>query len=77
MAYERVNGAWPEGTNDGRDLKPTPQEALAGAKRLYRKAFGRPYKGKFIIATGNGRTTKGNLGLDRFCGHAYIDGAAW
>ena len=60
MAYERVNGAWPEGTNDGRDLKPTPQEALAGAKRLYRKAFGRPYKGKFILATGNRRTWYGS-----------------
>lgn len=50
--YQSVNGAWPEGTHDGRDLKPTPQEALAGAKRLYRKAFGRPFKGKLKLTSG-------------------------
>jgi hypothetical protein len=52
MAYESVNGAWPEGTNDGRDIVPTPQEALAGARRLYRKAFGRPFKGKMKLTSG-------------------------
>lgn len=59
MAYESVNGAWPAGTNDGRSLKPTPQEALAGFKRLFRKAMGRPYRGKLILATGNRRTWYG------------------
>jgi len=60
MAYERVNGAWPEGTNDGRNIKPTPQEALIGFRRLWRKAFGKPYKGKLILASGNRRTWYGS-----------------
>jgi hypothetical protein len=50
--YQSVNGAWPEGTNDGRDIKPTPQEALAGAKRLYRIAMGRPFRGKIQLTSG-------------------------
>lgn len=54
--YQSVNGAWPEGTNEGRALKPTPQEALSGARRLYRKAFGRPFKGKMKLTSG-GRYT--------------------
>lgn len=62
MAYESVNGAWPAGTNDGRDLKPTPQEAIAGFRRLYRIAFGRPYRGKIILASGNRRTWYGGPG---------------
>lgn len=60
MAYENVNGMWPAGTNDGRDLKPTAQEAIAGFRRLYRKAFGRPYRGKLILASGNRRTWYGS-----------------
>ena len=51
--YQSVNGRWPEGTNDGRDLKPTPQEAVAGAKRLYRIAMGRPWKGPVKLTSGN------------------------
>lgn len=54
--YAGVNGRWPEGTRDGRDLKPTPQEALAAAKRLYRKATGKPYAGTFVLTSGNRRT---------------------
>ena len=50
--YQSVNGAWPEGTNEGRDLKPTPQEAMSGARRLYRKAFGRPFKGTMKLTSG-------------------------
>jgi hypothetical protein len=50
--YQSVNGAWPEGTREGRDLKPTPQEALSGARRLYRKAFGRPFKGTMKLTSG-------------------------
>lgn len=53
MAYEHVNAAWPAGTNDGRDLKPTPQEAVSAAKRLYRFAMKRPFKGKVKLTSGN------------------------
>lgn len=56
MAYESVNQSWPEGTNDGRDLKPTPQEALAGAKRLYRIAMGKPWTGPVKITSGRNYT---------------------
>lgn len=52
MAYESVNGQWPEGTNEGRSIKPSPQEAIAGAKRLYRIAFGRPFRGKMKLTSG-------------------------
>jgi hypothetical protein len=58
--YESVNGAWPAGTRDGRDLKPTPQEAIAGFRRLFRKAFGRPYRGKLILTSGSRRTWYGS-----------------
>lgn len=51
--YHSVNGAWPEGTNDGRDIKPTPQEAMSAAKRLYRFAMKRPFKGKVKLTSGN------------------------
>jgi hypothetical protein len=47
--YERVNGAWPVG-----DLpKPSGQEAVAGAKRLYRHFMGRAWKGKWALTSGN------------------------
>lgn len=51
--YQGVNRSWPEGTNDGRDLKPTPQEALSAAKRLYRFALKKPFKGKMKLTSGN------------------------
>jgi hypothetical protein len=54
--YHSVNGAWPEGTNDGRDLKPTPQEAISAAKRLYRLAMKRPFRGKVELTSGNRQT---------------------
>lgn len=57
MAYERVNGAWPANTRDGRDLKPTAQEAVAACRRLYRFAMKRPFKG--IIRTVTGRKRGG------------------
>ena len=47
--YDRlVNTKWP--TNP-----PTPsdQEAITGAKRLYRKAMGKPWQGKIKIVRGN------------------------
>lgn len=50
--YENVNGKWPVGTNEGRDLIPTNQEAITGAKRLWRKAFGKAFKGKVQITSG-------------------------
>ena len=50
--YAGVNGRWPEGTNSGRDIKLSPQEAVTAAKRLYRKAFGRPFRGKVKLTSG-------------------------
>jgi len=55
--YATVNGQWPEGTNEGRDLKPTPQEALSAARRLYRFAMGRPFKGKMRLTSGRRYTS--------------------
>jgi hypothetical protein len=54
--YQSVNGAWPDGTNDGRDIAPTPQEALTAAKRLYRLVMGKPFQGPVKAVTGNRRT---------------------
>jgi hypothetical protein len=54
--YDSVNGAWPEGSNDGRDLKPTPQEAVAAAKRLYRLVMGKPFTKPVKATSGNRRT---------------------
>lgn len=54
--YQSVNSQWPAGTNDGKDLKPTPEEATRAAKRLYRLAMKRPFKGKIKITSGR-RTT--------------------
>jgi len=46
--YHSVNSQWPA------NLPPlSDQEALAGAKRLFRKATGKAFKGKWKIATGN------------------------
>lgn len=50
--YARVNGAWPDG-----DLPvPTEQEAISGAKRLYRMAMGKPWKGKWAATSGRRHT---------------------
>lgn len=54
--YHSVNGAWPENTNDGRDLKPSPQEAMSAAKRLYRLAMKKPFRGKVVLTSGRRRT---------------------
>lgn len=51
--YQGVNRSWPEGTSDGRNLKPTPQEALSAARRLYRFALKKPFKGKMKLTSGN------------------------
>ena len=50
--YHSVNGSWPEGTNEGRHIKPTPQEAMSAAKRLYRLAMKKPFRGKVVITSG-------------------------
>lgn len=50
--YHAVNSKWPDGTNDGRDLKPTPQEAIAAARKLYRYALKRTFKGKVVLTSG-------------------------
>jgi hypothetical protein len=51
--YGSVNGAWPPDTNDGRDLKPTPQEAMSAARRLYRLGTGRAFRGRVRLTSGN------------------------
>jgi len=43
-----VNSKWPKGAPI-----PTEKEAITGAKRLYRKAVGRPWLGPVKIVTGN------------------------
>lgn len=50
--YHHVNAAWPEGTREGRDLKPTPQEALTAVRRLYRLIRKRPFRGKVELTSG-------------------------
>jgi hypothetical protein len=54
--YQTVNGQWPANTNDGRDLKPTPKEALIAAKRLYRIGLKKPFRGRMQLTSGNRRT---------------------
>jgi hypothetical protein len=51
--YHSVNSRWPEGTHEGRDLRPSPQEAVAAARRLYRFAMKKPFPGKVRITSGN------------------------
>jgi hypothetical protein len=49
--YVKVNGSWPT------TLPPmTGQEAKSAAKRLYRLAMGRPFKGPIRVASGNRHT---------------------
>jgi hypothetical protein len=50
--YHGVNSQWPEGSNQGRNLKQSPQEAMAGARRLYRLAFKKPFKGEVKLTSG-------------------------
>lgn len=54
--YDSVNRIWPEGTNEGRNIILSDQECMALAKRLYRKAFGKPFKGKIKITSGRNYT---------------------
>ena len=50
--YNRlVNDKWPRS-----QPIPTDQEAITGAKRLYRKAMGKPWPGKVKIVRGNQHT---------------------
>lgn len=46
--YTRVNNTWPSEVP-----KPSPEEAIKGAKKLYRFAFGRTFTGTARITTGN------------------------
>ncbi len=47
-----VNSKWPT----DRNLVPTDAEAIKGVKRLYRKAMGRPWRGKVEVTSGNRHT---------------------
>jgi hypothetical protein len=52
-----VNNRWPD------DVPiPSEQEAITGVKRLYRKAMGKPFRGKVVITSGN-RYTWGRGGV--------------
>lgn len=51
--YHAVNSQWPADTNEGRDLKPTPEEAISAARRLYRFAMKKPFRGKIKLTSGN------------------------
>ena len=46
-----VNSKWPRSMP-----VPSEQEAIAGAKRLYRKAMGRPWRGGVKVTSGNRHT---------------------
>lgn len=56
MAYERVNETWPAGSNAGRDLKPTGDEAARAIKLLWRKWMKRPFPWNIRIVSGRKRT---------------------
>ena len=50
--YDRmINSKWPKGMKP-----PSPKEAITGAKRLYRFAMGRPWKGEVKLTSGNRHT---------------------
>lgn len=46
-----VNSKWPPGI-----ATPSDAEAITGAKRLYRKAMGKPWRGPVTITSGNRHT---------------------
>lgn len=53
VQYARVNAEWPQGVK----LPPLDErEAISAVKRLYRKWMKRPFKGKFVITSGNRNT---------------------
>jgi hypothetical protein len=49
--YSSVNDTWPAELP-----KPTPQEAMTGAKRLFRKFMGRAWRGKWKFTSGRRQT---------------------
>lgn len=50
--YAHVNAAWPPGTDEGRLLKPTPNQALNAAKTLYRLWMGKEWWGEWKLVNG-------------------------
>lgn len=44
-----VNSKWPKDVS----LVPSAKEAITGAKRLYRRAMGKPFRGKVVVTSGN------------------------
>src|SRR5262245_61979186 len=51
VPYAHVNGEWPAKRNELPRLDP--EEAIAAAKRLYRKATGKAWPGKWKLTSGN------------------------
>lgn len=74
MAYEHVNNAWPSGTNAGRDLKPTEQEAVRAVKLLWRKFMGEPLRIPVKLTTGRRRTWIRNRVMYVNCDERRWDG---
>ena len=55
--YQRlVNGKWLALQREGKLPTPSEQEAVTGAKRLYRKAMGKPWRGAVKITSGHRHT---------------------
>ena len=48
ILYEDINQSWPKGM-----AAPSPKEAVAGAKRLYKMGMGRPWCGPVRLTSGN------------------------
>jgi hypothetical protein len=53
--YQSVNGQWPEGTDEGRALKPTPEEAVTAVRLLWRKFTGKRWRFPVKPTSGNRR----------------------
>lgn len=58
--YARVNASWPEQVP-----ALTADEAVAAAKKLYRFAHGRSWKGKVVVTSGRNHTRMGYAGRRR------------
>lgn len=69
-----VNSRWPA------DLPiPSEKEAIAGAKRLYRRAMGKPFRGKVVATSGNRYTwvRRGVMSVNPNRSNAWRPKAGW
>jgi hypothetical protein len=75
MAYEHVNNEWPSGTNAGRTLKPTAEEAATATKKLWRKWMKKPFPWTIRITSGNRNTWIRRGGV--YALNPDMDGGGW